>query len=476
MNILKKFCYILVYFFFTVKIFSEGIFLSDYNYKTIEAGERVYINGLYGVESYSIDFNRKIFSDGGVLKFEGDRLLVGSLREDLIPGTVDTIIFSTERGMEYLELKISPSDFDLRIDNVKESVNGKVVFYHNNNFIKNGIDSLFIMYEADNNFESNIIFSTLEDTLIENNIFKFSLKKPEDEKDYSLSLVKFTGSLSDTFYYLEGFTTKEQPSNPFYPFIIDSRSKVITDNIENLYSDFNFDFIKTFYNYPLLPESIIIGNSKFLVYLNVDGGKLLKETQFLSRLKSISKNIPVFIFSRNIVQFLNLSENRSSKDFLEMMFDLEFREDEAAFDDYFLLDPLDEENYELFYDKVTQRYTPYYISDSISFFLYLPKSLNVDILNQIVENSKNLKKKDYWGRLSSVISLDNREKGEITISFFDFYGKFIGDVYLDINYLNFVFVDISSIFKKNFSWDNGFYIYKIYSGNEEINRGIFFLF
>jgi len=50
------------------------------------------------------------------------------LREDLIPGTVDTIIFSTEKGMEYLELKISPSEFDLRIDNVKDSVNGKIVF------------------------------------------------------------------------------------------------------------------------------------------------------------------------------------------------------------------------------------------------------------------------------------------------------------------------------------------------------------
>ncbi len=475
MNFSKKIFYI-VSFLFTLNIFSEDIFVSDYNYKTIEAGERVYINGLYGVESYSIDFNKKLFSDGGVLKFEGDRLLVGSLREDLIPGTVDTIIFSTEKGMEYLELKISPSEFDLRIDNVKDSVNGKIVFYHNNNFIKNGIDSLFILYEADNDFESKKIFSIIDDSLTENNIFKFSLKKPEDEKDYSLSFVKFTGSLSDTFYYLEGFTTKEQPSNPFYPFIIDSRSKVITDNIANLYSDFNFDFIKTFYNYTLLPESIVKQNSKFLVYLNVDGGKFLKETEFLSQLKNISKNIPVFIFSRNIVQFLNLSENRSSKDFLEMMFNVEFRDDKAGVDDYFLLDPLDEEDYEVFYDKGLKNYTSSYISDSISFFLYLPKNLNIDILNQIVENAKNLKKRDIFGRLSSIVAFDNSDKGQITVSFFDFYGKFIGDVFLDINYLNFVFVDISSLFKENFSWKNGFFIYKIYSGEEEKRRGIFFVF
>jgi len=37
-------------------------------------------------------------------------------------------------------------------------------------------------------------------------------------------------------------------------------------------------------------------NSKFLVYLNVDGGKFLKETEFLSQLKNISKNIPFLSF------------------------------------------------------------------------------------------------------------------------------------------------------------------------------------
>jgi len=47
-----------------LNIFSEDIFVSDYNYKTIEAGERVYINGLYGVESYSIDFNKNFFLMG----------------------------------------------------------------------------------------------------------------------------------------------------------------------------------------------------------------------------------------------------------------------------------------------------------------------------------------------------------------------------------------------------------------------------
>jgi len=74
------------------------------------------------------------------------------------------------------------------------------------------------LYEADNDFESKRIFSIIDDSLTENNIFKFSLKKPEDEKDYSLSFVKFTGSLSDTFYYLEGFTTKETTFKPLLSF------------------------------------------------------------------------------------------------------------------------------------------------------------------------------------------------------------------------------------------------------------------
>lgn len=475
MNGYKNF-FVICSLFFAIIFFSSEISISDYNYKTIEAGERVYINGLYGVESYSIDFNRKLFSDGGVLKFEGDRLLVGSLREDLIPGTVDTIIFSTKEGMEYLELKISPSDFDLRIDSVRSSVKGRVLFFYNNNFIKNGIDSLFLLYESNENFVSQKIFSVLEDSSIDNNSFPFEIKKPVDEKDYSISLVKFTGLLSDTFYYLEGFTTKTKVENFVYPFLIDSRSKMVTDNITGLYSDFNFDFISTFYNYEIPAESILKYSSKIFVYLNVDGGKLLKETRFLSELKQISKEIPTFIFSRNIIQFLNLPENRSSRDFLEMMFGIEFREYYEIERKEFLLDPIDDEDIEFFWDKRTKDYRPYYLSDSISFFMYLPKNLNIDILDQILKNAKNIKKQEIFGKLSSIIEFENPDKNEIKISYYDNIGNFIGEVFLDINYLNKVYVDISKTFKQNFDSDNGFYIYKVYSGGEEKRKGIFLVF
>ncbi|MEO0288020.1 MAG: hypothetical protein ABIN00_00040 [candidate division WOR-3 bacterium] len=477
MDNLKKFFVIfsLIIIFINI-LFSSEITISDYYYKTIEAGERLYINGLYGVESYSIDFNRKLFSDGGVLKFEGDRLLVGSLRQDLIPGTVDTIIFSTKEGMEYLELKISPSDFDLRIDSVRSSVKGRVLFFYNNNFIKNGIDSLFLLYESNENFVSQKIFSILEDSSNDNNSFPFEIKKPVDEKDYSISLVKFTGSLSDTFYYLEGFTTKAKIENFVYPFLMDSRSKMVTDNITGLYSDFNFDFISTFYNYEIPSESIIQYDSKYFVYLNVDGGKLLKETKFLSELKEISKKVPTFIFTRNIIQFLNLPENRSSKDFLEMMFGIEFREYDEIEQKEFLLDPLDDEDVEFFWDKNEKDYSAYYLSDTISFFMYLPKSLNIDILDQLLKNSKNIKKQEIFGKLSSIIEFENIDKNEIKISYYDNRGNFIGEVFHDINYLNRVLVDISKTFKQNFDRGNGFYIYKVYSGGVEKRKGIFLVF
>lgn len=475
MNSLKNF-FVMYSLIFAYILFPGEISISDYNYKTIEAGERVYINGLYGVESYSIDFNRKLFSDGGVLKFEGDRLLVGSLRQDLIPGTVDTIIFSTKEGMEYLELKISPSDFDLRIDSVGNSVKGKVLFFYNNNFIKTGIDSLFVMYESNENFVTQKIFSIAEDSFVENISFPFEIKKPVDEKDYSISLIKFTGSLSDTFYYLEGFTTKAKTKNFIYPFLIDSRSKMVTDNIIGLYSDFNFDFLSTFYNYEIPSESILKYSSKIFVYLNIDGGKLLKETKFLSEIKEISKNIPTFIFSRNIIQFLNLPENRSSKDFLEMMFGIEFREYDQIEQKEFLLDPLDGEDVEYFWDKSINDYSAFYLSDSISFFMYLPKNLNIDILDQILKNARNMKKREIFGSLSSVIEFENPEKREIKISYYDNKGNFIGEVFQDMNYLNKVLVDISKTFGQNFESSNGFYIYKIYSGGEEKRKGIFWYF
>lgn len=475
MNDLKSF-FVICSIFFTNILFPTEIFVSDYNYKTIEAGERVYINGLYGVESYSIDFNRKLFSDGGVLKFEGDRLLVGNLRYDLIPGTVDTIIFSTKDGMEYLELKISPSDFDLRIDSTENSIKGKVLFFYNNNFIKNGIDSLFIMYESNENFISQKIFSIIDDSSFDNNSFPFEIKKTADEKDYSLSLVKFTGLLSDTFYYLEGFTTKSKIETFIYPFLIDSRSKMVTDNIVGLYSDFNFDFISTFYNYKIPSESVIQYDSKYFVYLNVDGGKLLKETKFLSELKEISKKVPTFIFSGNIIQFLNLPENRSSKDFLEMMFNIEFKEYDQIEKKEFLLDPLDEEDVEFFWDKNQNDYNSYYLSDSISFFMYLPKNLNVDILDQISKNAKNLKKKEIFGQLSTIIEFENPNKGEIKIVFYDKSGNYMGEVFEDINYLNKVVLDISKTFKQNFESRTGFYIYKVYFVEEENRIGIFLVF
>lgn len=471
-----KIIYFLSLFSIIEFLVSDTLFLSDYDYKTIESGERVYLNGLYNVDSYSIDYNKKLFVDDGVLRRVNDRLLIGNLRDDLLPGTIDTIIFSTKNRVEYLELKISPKYFDLNIDSINDNIYGKVVFIHNNRFIKNGIDSLFLLIESNDDFLPIKFYSSLDDSVEEGYEFSFIFKKPRKEADYSLSLVKFTGSLSDTFYFISGFTSFKIENFIQYPVLLDSRSKINTDEIFFHFNDIHFNFLKTFYRYNIPDDSFILENAKFFVYINFEGGELLKDTRFLSFLKGISQKVPVIVFTRNIYNFLSLKENQNVKDFFEMIFDIQLKDLSDSISQNLILDPMEGLDIEYFYDKNSNKFSSNIITDSLSLFFYLPRELNFDVILQLLDYGKVSKKERVFKNLSSIVDMENVKKEETSILFYDISGNFLVEVFFGTPYLNELKIDLEDVFKKNFKDKKGAYIFKIKRSNENIKTGVFFSF
>lgn len=473
---MKKTAFSLIAMTACVGLFPD-FYLSDEFGKTIEAGEYVYINNTAGLDGFSVDFNKQLFADGGLVKEEGSRILLGRLRDDLGSGTADTVILNTINGMDYLELKISPVfsaiDFYGRESKKDTLLKGNVSFESRGKETLSGIDSVKILLnEGDKIIEAFKVFDA-EESGSKSQSADFEINLPKQESEYSVSVVRFALAAAETTFYAAGFSNREREEYPKNLLIIDSRSRVATDNLSEAYYDHRFETVKTFYEKPETSMLNVEGGG-IIVLIIVEGGKILGDLNFFSALREKSKTVPVFIFASGLCAFLANEENRTAKDYLEMLFQADFSSSElsssADCEGILSLENTDAE----IIDVGGGAFSSFLKKNDIYLFLYLPEEIEIDQLLAMKANATQVSLRKSMKSLSSVVDIGYDGYGDYSVEIYDISGKhlfteIIGELPSTVKSL-----DMSDFLTGKNMNESGVYSYKLKKNGEEIQCGKFF--
>lgn len=451
--------------------------LSDENNKTIEAGECVYINNTSGIDGFSVDFNKQLFADGGLVKDEGNRILLGCLRDDLKSGTVDTVIMNTIEGMDYLELKITPAFSKLDISEFEKKdtiLSGFISFQSRGKSTLSGIDSVKIILFGGSTQENktvNVFIS--DDSDPEKQLIDFEVRMPSEEDYYSISVAYYSLSLADTVFYTAGFSNRENVEYPKNLLILDSRSRVMTENLSDAYNDNRFMTVKTFYE-KCDSKMIKVDNDGMIVLVNIDGGFILEDLNLFSKIKEEAKRVPVFIFTSGLCGYLAKEENRSALDYFSMLFKADFASAEIS--DFALCEGI--ESKEGIDAEIVSledgRYASFIKNDNIFLFLFLPEKIDIDQLSAIKKNSSRSVIKERMGSLSSVIDIEYDGYGEYSVDIFDVKGSMIISQLIGELPSTAKSIDMSEFLEKDEKVKPGIYSFRIKKNNETIKCGKFY--
>ncbi|MGE3062932.1 MAG: hypothetical protein AB7T10_04795 [bacterium] len=452
--------------------------LSDENGKTIEAGEYVYICNTAGLDGFSIDFNKQLFADGGIVRDEGNRILIGRLRDDLRSGTADTLIINTIDGMDYLELKISPmfSEIELneRISEKDTLISGFISFESRGKTTLSGIDSVKLIVTGSNENDSKEFkIYTAEETEDKRQMIDFELMMHSGEDEYAVSVAHYSLSLAETTFYAGGFSTKVKEEYPKNLLIIDSRSRVTTENLSELYYDNRFENIKTFYE--KCDSNIIkVSDDGIIVLVIVEGGFILQDLDLFSRLRNESKRVPLFIFANKLGGYLSNEENRAARDYLDMLFDADFSSAEVSdMAECEAIKSLEETEAEIV-SAGGRDGLSFIKKENIYLFLYLPERIDVDQLYALKKNWCQSAVKEKMKTLSSVVDIEYMGYGEYSVEIFDVKGAHlftqnVGELPATTKSL-----DMAKFLKEKNLDDTGVYTYKVIKDDEEIKCGKFY--
>ncbi|PIP14250.1 MAG: hypothetical protein COX48_01865 [bacterium (Candidatus Stahlbacteria) CG23_combo_of_CG06-09_8_20_14_all_34_7] len=476
---MRKYISLVISFIIFIQISADYV-LSDENEKTIEAGEYVYINNTEGLDGFSIDYNKKLFVNGGIVKDEGDRILIGRLRDDIQSGTADTIIFNTIEGMNYLELKVSPVFFNLNLnerENNKDTIiSGSLSFESKSKQTLSGIDSvkLIISSQDERYLKSMDIYR--EDRLDEDGVlsfidFEFSIDNVQS--DFAISVAHYSLDLAETTYFIAGFSTNEKEEYPQNLLIIDSRSKIMTENLTDAYYDKRFEIVKTFYEN--FDTSILnLTENGIMVLVTVEGGYIIENLNLFSKLKDISSDFSLFIFSNNLCKYLLHEDNRSAKDYFEMLFDMKCSEI-SSFDEIECEGIKSIRNMELeTIENGNGERVSFIRKGNIFLFLFLPDKIDIDQLCAIRKNADLSVIKENMKSLSSIEDIEYQGYGEYSLEIYDISGKklfskILGDIPSTMKS-----IDMSEFLKNENIYTAGVYTFKIKKNGECIKCGNFY--
>ena len=461
------------------QIYAEYI-LSDENGKTIEAGEYVYISNTVGLDGFSIDYNKKLFVDGGIVRDEGSRILIGRLRDDIQSGTADTIILNTIEGMDYLELKISPVFSDLKLndrENKKDTIiGGSLSFESKGRQTLEGIDSvkLIAVSQNDKAVQSIDIYREIDSGDDRTSpIIDFEFSAGSYQSDFALSVSYYSLSLAETTYFIGGFSTLEKTEYPKNLLIIDSRSRVTAENLSEAYYDNRFETIKTFYE--KFDTSLLnLSDDGMIVLVSIEGGYILENMNLFSRLKDASKKFPLFIFSNSLCKYLMQDENLMAREYFEMFFNMKCTDassqEETESEGIKSISGTEVERVE----NESKEMVSFIKKDNIFLFFFLPEELDIDQLSAIRKNTDFLSVKENMKSLSSIEEIEYQGYGEYSVEIYEasgnkLFSKILGDIPSTIKS-----IDLSEYLKSEEIFETGVYTYKIKKDGELIKCGKFY--
>lgn len=440
----------------------NAAFLADEHMKPINPGDNVYIYEVSALTGYSVDFDESIFHSVRT-HMDNDRIYIGRLKDKLSPGLVSTITLNTQSGSEEMKLTLCPEFLSIMIDNklpsAQDHITGNVVFASNGRTSGAGIDSMFIITEGEADSAGIYrIFHT--DTIVDydytNGIFAFDLEPVNRAGNFAMSVVMFSGELSDTVYYADGFSTEQPDYYGRLMFIVDTRSSIMYEKLRSEYSFSEAVFYSTFYRGA--DRSLLDNDFDMICIVSIDGGYMMNNYEGLLNIIQAADEKPVFVFAPGLRRILSYEENAEDMDSITAKLKIRFAEN--GNDDFLGFKPM--EGFEISYaDNDESGPLPYIQKGNLHLFLFLPESIEYSDLDRISKNTEASMEYSLLGSFSVIDTVICSEYGNFSIDLIDASGRFVRTVDLGTLPFGQNILNISELVSQSGEINSGQYFYTL---------------
>lgn len=461
-----------VFFAVTTVLNLNAAYLADEQMKPMNPGDNVYIYSINALTGYSVDYDESVFHSVRTHQ-ENDRIYIGRLKDNLTPGLTSQIILNTQKGPEEMTLTIVPEFLSLMLGKQvlgeQDSLMGNVVFASNGKTSGAGIDSMFLIIDSEKGSRRvSRIFHT--DTIVDYDftagMFEFTLMPFAEYDNFAVSIAFFSGELSDTVYYAEGFSTENIPDYGTMLFIIDTRSSITYEKLRDQYSFSEASFYSTFYRG--VDDRIFDNEFEMLCIVSIEGGQIMSNYSNVRQIMLEALQKPVFIFAPELGRILSYDENSEDLDSISNYLNVKFSE--TGTDDFYGFKTLDsyKASYAMQDDSAAK---PYILKDNLDIFLFLPEDLEFSDLKRISVNNAASMQRDILGRFTVIDTVYNEEYNEFSIDIYDTSGRFVKTVILGNLPFGKNILNVTGILHESGDLNAGQYFYSLRRSGQWLKSG-----
>ncbi len=450
----------------------NAAYLADEQMKPINPGDNIYIYGINALTGYSVDYDESVFHSVRTRQ-ENDRIYIGRLKDNLTPGLTSLIILNTQKGSEELMFTVVPEFLSILLDkqilSEQDSLKGNVVFASNGKTSGAGIDSMFLIVHSEKgSTRVNRIFHT--DTIVDYDftagMFEFTLMPFEQKDNFTLSIAFYSGELSDTVYYAEGFSTESIDDYGTLLFIVDTRSSITYEKLRDQYSFSEASFYSTFYRG--VDSRIFDNGFDMLCIVSIEGGQIMSNYKNVKHIVDEAAEKPVFVFAPELGRILTYDENSEDLDSISSYLNVTFSE--TGTDDFYGFRTLD--SYKTSYaEHGDAAAKPYILQGNLNIFLFLPENLEFSDLKRISVNNAASMQRDILGSFTVIDTVYNEEYNEFSIDIYDTSGRFVKTVILGNLPFGRNILNVTGVLHESGDLNAGQYFYSLRRSGQWLKSG-----
>lgn len=435
----------------------------------MQAGESVYLYNTGGLKGYSIDFDKSSFSKYSIIT-EKNRIYLGTLKSSLTAGHVVEVYFSTEDSFHTMNIQIAPEllgiDIPVKHLGLSDSLRGIIMFNQNSIMTGSGIDSIMIIISQKTSSFSRTIFSM--DSIIDfdyaSGFFPFTISADSLNSGHHLiDAVMFSSGVGDTFRNIAGFYMDYMPAYYEHAAVIYSKDfsfiQQVSQNINStdteimsLHSnDLKWDYLKE-----RNLVSVIAGSQ----------GEFFNDSLFI-RLKQSNINTMIFMPFIDSIKSVQVFGTP-----LDSILHADLSISRSIDEPYYLNIDHSSDAYAVM-DIVSGKHT-YLINRSNMFYcFYIPRSLDSDYMERIIDYYKSMKMKALLGDFYTVEIVDNDAYNDYCVEIFDLSGHLISRIEIGDPGLGLSVLDICRYSDMINKMKSGLYYFRLFRGDICQRQGLF---
>lgn len=448
---------------------SAAYYIGDKTGHTVQAGESVYLYNTGGLKGYSIDFDKSSFSKYSIIT-ENNRIYLGTLKSSLNAGHVVEVYFSTEDSFQTMNIQIAPEFLGIEIPvkhiGLADSLRGTIMFNQNTMMTGSGIDSIVLIISQKNSSISRTIFSL--DSIIDfdyaSGFFPFTIYTDSLHAGYHLiDAVMFSSGVGDTFSNIAGFYTDYKPAYYGHAALIYSKNfsfiEQVSQNITrtdteimSLHSnDLKWDYLE---KRDLI--SVIAGSQ----------GEIFNDSLFI-KLKQSNINTMIFLPFIDSIKSVQVFGKP-----LDSMLNAELSVSRSIDEPYYLDIDHSKDAYAVM-DIVSGKYTYLINRNNMFYCFYMPRSLDRDYMERIIDYYKSMKMKTLLGDFYTVEIVDNDAYNDYCVEISDLSGQIISRIEIGDPGLGLSVLDISRYSDMISKMKSGLYYFRLFRGDICQRQGLF---